>query len=198
MLKRGRIKMKRKLSIADYITSARILGTICLIFTELFSAAFYVIYTICGITDVLDGFVARLTNTSSDFGAKLDSVADIGFYTVVTLKWIPYLWEKLPRAVWCTAAIALIIRIACYLVVLLKFKMFASMHTYLNKFNGFVFFLLPYLIMKLDLVVVCAVICVIAVIASFEEFCIHISSREYQPNIKTVFNKIRPGRIENA
>ena len=190
--------MKRKFSIANYITSARILGTICLIFTELFSPVFYLIYTICGITDVLDGFVARLTNTSSDFGAKLDSVADIGFYTVVTLKWIPYLWEKLPQTVWCTAAVAFAIRIACYIVVLFKFKMFASMHTYLNKFNGFVFFLLPYLIMRLDLVAVCAVICVIAVIASFEELCIHVFSKEYQANVKTVFNKICTGRKENA
>lgn len=182
--------MKRKFSIADYITSIRILGAAGLIFTELFSDVFYVIYTICGISDALDGLVARATKTASEFGAKLDSVADLFFYTVVIIKWVPYLWSILPAFIWAIACVALVIRIASYLVAFLKHKKFASLHTYLNKLNGFVFFFLPYLIaFEINTVTVCAVICVIAAVASLEELCIHASSSVYHGARKTILKK---------
>lgn len=182
--------MKRKFSIADYITSIRILGAIALIFTELFSSVFFVIYTICGISDALDGIVARATKTASEFGAKLDSVADLFFYTIVIIKWVPYLWEILPVFVWAIACFALVIRIASYLAAFLKHKKFASLHTYLNKLNGFVFFFLPYLIaIKVNAVIICTIICVIAALASFEELCIHISSSVYHGSRKTLLKK---------
>ena len=53
-----RIQEKR-LTLPNAITMIRIIGTFFLLFLEVFSEAFYVIYTICGISDVLDGFTAR-------------------------------------------------------------------------------------------------------------------------------------------
>ena len=37
------------------------------------------------ITDILDGLIARLFNLQTEFGAKLDSVADIGTYLMAFL-----------------------------------------------------------------------------------------------------------------
>ena len=55
------IDMKKNL--ANIITTTRLIGTIALLFTEPLSKAFYAIYIWCGFSDILDGFVARKTNT---------------------------------------------------------------------------------------------------------------------------------------
>lgn len=128
------ISMKKQ--IANCITLLRIIGTFSLLFTESFSNMFFIIYTICGITDVLDGFVARVTNTSSEFGAKLDSAADLFFYAVMIVKVFPVLWDKLPRWLWLIALTAVAVRLASYLLAAIKYKRFASLHTYMNKFTG--------------------------------------------------------------
>ena len=60
------------LTLPNFITSLRILGTLTLLGLEPMSASFFLVYTITGVTDVLDGFIARLTGCVSDFGAQLD------------------------------------------------------------------------------------------------------------------------------
>ena len=61
---------------ANIITAFRILLSIALLFCPSFSPAFYVLYVSAGLTDMIDGTVARRTNTASAFGARLDSIAD--------------------------------------------------------------------------------------------------------------------------
>jgi len=67
-------KMKE---ILNYISFSRIILSFILIFVEPLSAAFYAIYIICGLSDIMDGFIARKTGTTSKLGAKLDSIADM-------------------------------------------------------------------------------------------------------------------------
>lgn len=67
-------KMKE---IPNYISFSRIILSFILIFVEPLSAAFYSIYIICGLSDIMDGFIARKTGTTSKLGAKLDSIADM-------------------------------------------------------------------------------------------------------------------------
>ena len=64
-------------NIANYITISRIIMSIALIATNTFSISFYIIYFYCGISDMLDGFIARKSQTESELGVRLDSVADI-------------------------------------------------------------------------------------------------------------------------
>ena len=60
---------------ADTITSMRMAATLLLLFLSWESILFFVIYTLAGLTDVLDGWVARKTGKASEFGARLDSIA---------------------------------------------------------------------------------------------------------------------------
>lgn len=64
-------------SIANYISISRILLVLALIFIEPLSTTFYIIYFISGISDILDGFIARKYNVTSTLGEKLDSIADL-------------------------------------------------------------------------------------------------------------------------
>ncbi len=45
-------------NLANYISVSRIIMSIMLAITETFSIAFYIIYIYCGISDMLDGFIA--------------------------------------------------------------------------------------------------------------------------------------------
>ena len=65
-----------KKQVANIITSCRILFSICLLFFPIFSVGFYSTYILCGFTDMVDGVVARKTNSVSEFGAKLDTASD--------------------------------------------------------------------------------------------------------------------------
>ena len=65
--------------IANIITGFRILCSILLMFFPVFSAQFYITYLLCGVSDMVDGTVARKTNSISEFGARFDTVADFVF-----------------------------------------------------------------------------------------------------------------------
>jgi len=169
------------------ITSLRILATLIMLFLTPFSTGFYITYTISGITDVADGYVARKTNQVSEFGAKLDSVADIVFYSVMIFKLFPVLWEKIPGTIWAIAFTVLAIRLISYIVAAIKYKRFASLHTYMNKITGFLFFLIPYTVNAAVFVVFYVLLCVVATLGTLEELVIHIKSKEYKSNVKTLF-----------
>lgn len=180
---------KHKLNIPDIITLLRILGTLTIIFLRPLSAAFFCVYVLTGITDVLDGWIARKTHTSSDFGAKLDSIADLLFYSVILLRLFPALWRVLPKSIWYAVAAILITRISAYMVAAVKYRRFASLHTYLNKLTGLVVFAVPFALVTAYAELYCGIVCVIASVAVLEELIIHIMRPSYNPNAKSVFCK---------
>lgn len=175
------------MTIPNFITFLRMAGTVGLIFTVPFSGAFYIVYTLCGISDVLDGLIARLTKKTTEFGAKLDSIADLLFYTVMLLRIFPVLWERLPETIWYLVALILVLRCASYFTAAVKYKRFSARHTYLNKLTGVTLFFVPYFLTKSVGVTVCFVVCVIAILAVVEELLIHLLSKEYDSKRKTIF-----------
>ena len=56
---------------ANIITVSRIILSALLLFVPLRSAWFWVLFVVCGLTDMADGFIAWRTNTVSNAGAKL-------------------------------------------------------------------------------------------------------------------------------
>ena len=80
-----------KKHIANIITGSRIVLSLPLLLIPLTSAWFCVIYLLCGLSDMIDGTVARRTNSAGDFGAKLDTLSDFVFMTVALIKFVPHL-----------------------------------------------------------------------------------------------------------
>ncbi|MDO4500273.1 MAG: CDP-alcohol phosphatidyltransferase family protein [Erysipelotrichaceae bacterium] len=135
---------KEYVSLPNAITSFRIIGAILIIFIDPKTASFFMVYALAGLSDAIDGFVARKTNSVSEFGSKLDSVADLLFYSIMFFKMLPYLKESLSHEIWYCVGIIFIMRIIVYLVVAIRNKEFHSPHTYLNKASGFMMYLLPF------------------------------------------------------
>lgn len=172
-----------KNNIPNYITALRIAGTACMLFLEPLTVAFYVVYTISGISDIVDGYIARKLKITSELGAKLDSIADLLFYAVMLIKIFPILLKKIPVTLWIVVGIILGLRACTYCVVAIKFKRFASVHTYLNKLTGLVMFLVPYLIKTPVFVPFCWGISVIAMCAVIQEMVMHIKNKDYYARI---------------
>lgn len=166
--------IKRVVTVPNCITMVRIIGTLCLIFTEPLSTAFFVIYAICGISDILDGTVARLTKAITPLGAKLDSVADLLFYTTMFIKVFPILLGRVSVFVWMIVIAIVAARIINYTVFAVKNKSMASEHTKLNKATGFMVFMMPFAIHTEFFDYYCIVCCIIAGFAVFHELLLHI------------------------
>lgn len=133
-------------NMADTVTSVRVAASLILLILPLRSAWFLVVYTLTGLTDALDGWLARKTGTVSEFGARLDSVADLLFYGVLLLRLFPVLWQALSAMIWYAVAAVVLVRLAAYAVAAVKYHRFASLHTWLNKLTGGAVFLLPYVL----------------------------------------------------
>ena len=175
--------------IPNVITFIRILGGVALLFIKPLTIAFYVVYTISGLSDALDGFLARKLKVTSDFGSKLDSIADLLFYAVVLLRLFPKLWDALPGSIWYGVTVVFIIRFISYGVVAVKYHRFSSQHTYMNKLTGLSVFIVPYAMGGRMELSACVMVVVIALISSLEELLIHLKMKEYDGTVKSLFAK---------
>jgi len=173
--------VKKIFTIPNCITFLRIIGTAALLFLEPFSAVFYVVYTVSGFTDVLDGFIARTTKTVTRLGSKLDSAADLMFYAMMLIKILPALWAVLPWQIWIVVGAVCAIRIAADTIGAFKFHQFVSLHTILNKLTGFCVFCVPYTFILEIAVPACWVAVSVAAVASVYELILHIR-RNKMPN----------------
>ena len=90
--------MSAKAGAANLITGTRILCSIALLFCQTFSPPFFAMYIIAGLTDMIDGTVARKAGTVSEFGAKLDTAADFALVAACLIKLVPVL--ELPVWLW--------------------------------------------------------------------------------------------------
>lgn len=188
-MKKVTVKKNEVINLANIVTSLRLFGAIALIFIEPLGAAFYTVYTICGLSDGIDGTIARKMGTSSEFGARLDSVSDIAFYLVMFIKLMPVLWEMMPMWLWYLVGVVLVVRLCAYGLAYLKYHQMAAIHTYINKVTGALVFLIPYMLLLPCEVTLCAITACVALIGSAEELLIHAVSPVYQTERKSIFAK---------
>ena len=157
--------MKKK--IANIITFWRIPGSIGLLFCPVFSACFYGLYIFCGLTDMVDGTIARKTGAVSEVGSRLDTVADFFFVTVSFAKLVPVI--RIPVWIWCWAAVIAVVKLVNLVWGFTQTKQIPALHTIANKATGLCLFLLPLTISFVDLRYTAPVVCVLATIAAIQE-----------------------------
>ena len=152
---------------ANLITAIRILCSVVLLFCAALSPWFYALYITAGVSDMVDGWVARKTNTVSEFGSKLDTVADILFVVVCLVKLLPVL--HLP--VWIYVWIGLIACIKVFNIIYSYAvrKQFLADHSILNKVTGALLFVLPLTLSVINVKYSAAVVCAVATVAAVRE-----------------------------
>jgi CDP-diacylglycerol--glycerol-3-phosphate 3-phosphatidyltransferase len=156
-----------KKHIANIITSSRIVFSLPLLFLTLPSGWFTILYLFCGLTDMIDGTIARKTGAVSKFGAGLDTAADFVFMFVCCVKILPLL--HLPVWLWVWMILIALVKIMNIALVFIHRKKLLSIHSTLNKITGFALFLLPLTLTFVKAAYSAAAICVPASIAAMQE-----------------------------
>ena len=135
--------MKRH--IPNIITLSRIPMAVALPFVQSSPAIFWTLYLLCGLSDILDGAVARLTGTVSPLGERLDTLADIVFVAVWMVLFIPAI--NVGRWLWIWIGIIAFIKVVNVISGLAMKKGFVAKHTPANKATGILLFLLPMIVL---------------------------------------------------
>ena len=135
--------MKRH--IPNIITLSRIPMAVALPFVQSSPAVFWTLYLLCGLSDVLDGAVARLAGTESRIGEKLDTLADIVFVAMWMVLFIPAI--NVGRWIWIWTGVIALIKVVNVIYGLAMKKGLAAKHTPANKATGFLLFLLPMIVL---------------------------------------------------
>ncbi len=153
--------------IANIITGSRIIFGIAILFVPPLPPLFYVLYGAAGLTDIIDGTVARKTNTVSDFGAKLDTIADLVFVAVCLIKLMPVL--DISVWLWVWIAVIALIKIINIISGVVLHKKLTAVHSVMNKVTGAICFLLPFTLSFVELKYSAIFVCAVATFAAIQE-----------------------------
>ena len=154
-------------NIANYLSISRIIMSIILAISETFSFPFYIIYIYCGISDILDGFIARKSKNESKLGARLDSASDIIFVIVAIIKILPAL--NLSKGIIILTVIIALIKVTNLICAYICYKKLVLPHTIANKIIGFILFIAPFIIVNTNSIIFEIIICSIATFAAIQE-----------------------------
>ena len=156
--------MKR---IPNLLSMSRIVLCLPLLLVDAMTLPFWTLYVIAGLTDMLDGFLARRWGVESKFGARLDSLADFMLVLAVGYKLFPYM--KLPTALWMMIGLIALVKMVnaiCSYVVRHRIE---YLHTKANKLTGFLLFIGMIAIGQSYFITVAWVVACIALFAAIQE-----------------------------
>lgn len=99
--------------------------------------AFILLLSINLITDILDGLIARVFKLQTNFGARLDSLADMGTYIAAFTAFIVLEWPFVTSQSWAFSVL-IGMWVLPQLIALLRFGKPPHFHLWSNKFAGYI------------------------------------------------------------
>lgn len=175
-----------KKSTPNLLSITRIIMSLVLVLFFQNPSVFIPLYLLIGLTDVLDGMIARKTNAESDLGAKLDSIGDVVFYFVLVVYF--FITHKEVVVDFCAPVLFIIaVRLINILIGFAKHKRLVMIHTITNKCTGLMIFVLPVLLI-FSLKKILLAVLFFAFLAAIEELLIILISKkgEVDLNCKSV------------
>ena len=184
--------------IPNIISSTRIIAGASLFLFNDVTNGFIALYVFCGITDLIDGPIARKLNATSSIGALLDTVGDI--VTYMAFAKILLVQKQVPKSIVIWMLGVAVIHLAAGTVSLVKSKKFYVVHSLFGKILGGSVFVMPFamwLAEKIvskpssayDLIVYLLMACIatIGTIAGLESLIIQIKTNDPQTPFKTIY-----------
>ena len=152
---------------ANIITGFRGLISIVLLFCPVFSPVFYILYLTGGLSDMIDGTIARKMNTVTEFGARFDTAADFVFVVVCLIKLLPMISMSIWLWVWIV--IIALIKIINIISGYIAQRRLAVVHSVMNKVTGVMLFILPLTFSIISLEYSAIPVCLVATLAAVQE-----------------------------
>jgi len=171
--------------IPNILSASRIVLALSLLLTKPLSIQFFIVYIVCGATDILDGIIARRYKVVSVFGSKLDSIADVLVTLVMLFLILPLVNPPLGIVIWILSIIAF--RLVSVAVAYVSHHKAMLLHTTSNRVVAWALFFYPFtLLVFFDPVIVPFFLCLIASLAALEELMIIIvAPTPLNPDIKS-------------
>ena len=143
-------------------------GAVALLPCNVSSSTFWVLYIVCGISDIADGWLARKLKCVSKTGALLDSLADICFVACCACRILPML--ELPQWLWLWAGVIVAMKVVNQLSALVMYGRCRFPHTLANKWAGFLLFIaVPMTFMS---IIPISIVAAVATFAAIHEGCV--------------------------
>jgi CDP-diacylglycerol--glycerol-3-phosphate 3-phosphatidyltransferase len=151
---------------------------------------FLVLYLLCGISDFIDGYIARKTNTETVLGAKLDSIADMMMFAAV----LSFIFLRFGKDSFVFIPFFIVIAVVRGLNLVfagVKYHSFVLLHTYGNKITGILVFIVPLYFLLFHSTGFVWVVLWIAFFSSVEEGVIHFVSKNVDRDRKSIFSPVK-------
>lgn len=158
-------------NLPNLLSCLRIAGSILLLLLPAMQPAFYAVYAACGLSDMLDGFLARRLGVASRLGGFLDSAADLLFLCVSALKIVPQ--YHFPFWVWVAVCGILFVRLCTLFIVFAKSRRLTlPLHTNANRLTGLLLYLFAPILNSCMGSCLLIVLCCVAAFAAVQELMI--------------------------
>ena len=175
-----------KKHIANILSGIRILIAIVLLDYNEITLSFLKLFCAAGLTDLLDGPVARYTKSVSVRGAVLDTSGDILTYVAVVR--ILTIKGKIKRVFFAVAGCAAIAILVSAFIGLARLGKFYFVHTATSKALGLGGFLMPFSYYLETLEAHLPVLCGLLAVLAIESLIIQSRATTPDPDVKTVFS----------
>lgn len=175
--------------IPNLLTGLRFGLTVLLLFLPFPGTPFFFLYLVCGLTDILDGWLARRLHASTVFGARLDSAADFCLVCTMLFRLWPLLAQAPGVLLWVAAISLLRLGAAC--IARVRFGRFGCLHTRANKLAGLLLFLYPLSLPFTQSPAVLLSLCLVAALSAAEELLIECTATEWDANRASIFQRNR-------
>lgn len=120
--------------IPNAVTAPRLLCAAAMLFANADFGLFWLLYALCGISDVLDGALARGLHAES----RLGSIADLAFTAVCAVQLLPRL--HLPAGLWICIAVIAALQISAIIAARHRHCSPEQHHSTANRLVGFLLF----------------------------------------------------------
>lgn len=125
----------------NVLSCSRIILSPLLLLTLHSTMGFLLLYTICGLTDFADGFIARKYKIATSLGARLDSFADMIFCVIIL--YLIYSQIQIKMTLFLPVILFIfVLRVINMIITRIRFKEWGIIHTIANKATGFALFLI--------------------------------------------------------
>lgn len=172
--------------IPNFITISRMFLSLMLPFIIHQPELFLFVFLLCGITDILDGYLARKWGVNNNLGAKLDSIADTMLFLIMTYLAIRLLGDRISSFIPIILVI-IVVRFFNVIFAYTKYGCFLMVHTLANKATGLCIYgviLIYQIIPRMEFVWIAFTI---AFLSAIEETLLHITQKYPDPERKGLF-----------
>ncbi|SDM80818.1 CDP-alcohol phosphatidyltransferase family protein [Acetanaerobacterium elongatum] len=175
---------------ANILTLFRVVLSFLLVPLRDHCAVFTVIYLLCGLTDILDGVIARKTGTQSTLGARLDSAADLVLFAVILTLGVLWAGNRLTILL-PPIIVVIVLRLLNLVISGVRHKKLLFIHTVANKATGVILFIAALAFMFTHSSVIVWVVCAVAALSSIEEGLVLLTDNHPDLNRKSIFIRNR-------